>query len=172
MTPQEALEMISTYTAEVKAGKAPESKLVAACNTIALEAPKWAQQSLSRDKKLFEAIQALDKKLKVALNPLDPTLAPEDQAPRHDAPEPTEAAPVDTGPRVGMDGKPMTPEEAAREAAMDAAIAASGPDDNAAPQPQARANRWADPKATPPPRAAAAPPPPQANGQAPAAPKA
>ena len=48
MKPQEALKLLENIKKD-----APE-KLVAACNTIAMEAPVWADQSLQRDKKLWD----------------------------------------------------------------------------------------------------------------------
>jgi hypothetical protein len=155
LSPADALAMLNNLEKAVKEGKEPVDKLVQACNLIARTAPKWALQSLARDEKLFDKIDKIEKVMfpsglpsetpkEVTLDPLGNPIVQ----------EPVDNTPVvnDAGERIGMDGKPMTPEEAAREAMMDAAIASGEAEKNAAPSspagPQPGRKAWPAPNQT------------------------
>ena len=60
MTPEQALVLLENLKRE-----APD-KLVAASNTIALEAARWAQQAIVRDRKIYAEVQKINKKAKVS----------------------------------------------------------------------------------------------------------
>jgi hypothetical protein len=149
LSPTDALSMLDNLEKAVKEGKEPVDKLVQACNLVARAAPVWAVQSLKRDKKLFDKIDKIEKVMfpsglpseapkEVTLDPLGNPIVQ----------EPTDNTPVvnDAGERIGMDGKPLSPEEAAREAMMDAAIAGGEAEKNAAPTspagPQPGRKQW------------------------------
>jgi len=53
MTPEEALVMIETFMRE-----SPE-RLVQTSNTLALEAARWAQQAIVRDRKIYAEVQKI-----------------------------------------------------------------------------------------------------------------
>lgn len=79
MTPEQALVLLENLKRE-----APE-KLVAASNTIALEAARWAQEAIVRDRKIYAEVKEIKRILMAA--------APEAEAP---AEAPAAAAPAAT----------------------------------------------------------------------------
>jgi len=122
MTPEQALALIENLKRE-----APE-KLVAASNTIALEAARWAAQAIVRDKKIYAEVQEI-KKLLMQLGGVTPADVPVEQA-----------APSMNGAHAAVpDVDPSTLKGEELEAYMDAILKGTPPNPNA-PTPQATAS--------------------------------
>ena len=121
MTPEQALTLLANIKKE-----APD-KLVAACNSIAMDAALWAQQALARDNKLRAMIEKVDgdlKKLVKAIAIINGVGAPVVEAA-------AAASDTDGGQRMNTDGTPMSAEDAAREDLMDAATSGMPPNPDA-----------------------------------------
>ncbi|MCX6376900.1 MAG: hypothetical protein NTU88_12865, partial [Armatimonadetes bacterium] len=123
-----ALALIENLTRE-----APD-KLVQASNTLALEAARWAQQAIVRDRKIYAEVQEI-KKILMALAKMTPGTAPAE------TPEAEETVAASTngahtnGAHVGVD--PETLKGEALEAYMDAVLKNEPPNASApsAPKP-------------------------------------
>jgi predicted component of type VI protein secretion system len=131
MTPEQALVLLENLKRE-----APE-KLVAAGNTFALEAARWAQQAIIRDRKIYAEVQEI-KKILMALAKMTPDTAAE--APEAvEAEEPAVAAHTNgahtNGAHAGVDPETLKGEEL--EAYMDAVLKNEPPNASApsAPKP-------------------------------------
>jgi len=115
MTPEQALVLIENLKRE-----APE-KLIAAGNTIALHAARWAQQAIIRDRKIYAEVQAIKSLLLQAAG-----VAGGEPSETADA----AAAPAANG--VHMNGAdPSTLKGAELEAYMDAMLKNEAPNPNA-----------------------------------------
>jgi len=129
MTPEQALVLLENLKRE-----APD-KLVAASNTIALEAARWAQQAIVRDRKIYAEVQEIKKILLALAKMGQPGAAPAE------APEAEEIVAVSTngahtnGAHAGVDPNSLKGEEL--EAYMDAVLKNEPPNASApsAPKP-------------------------------------
>jgi len=127
MTPEQALALIENLKRE-----APD-KLVQASNTLALEAARWAQQAIVRDRKIYAEVQKINKILMVLAKMGQPDAAPAAEAAE---PEAEEAVAVHTnGVHAGVDPETLKGEELERY--MDAVLANEPPNASApsAPRP-------------------------------------
>lgn len=134
MSPEQAIQMLENVK------RSAPDRLVAACNTVALETPEWARQALSRDKKLMSVIRDLNNRFEklvqvvaVASGLTQPKNGVETKAPPAQgktAPPVPEAAPAPApqngnggapSRRMNMDGSEMSSQDAALEDMMDAA---------------------------------------------------
>ena len=120
MTPEEALALI-----EATERNAPD-RIPAACNMVARESIRWAQQSLSRDKKIYAEVAEVKKVLMKTLAALRGVASTDSE---QQQPEASNGAPPSR--RMNADGSEMTPEEAALEDQMDAATAGMPPNASA-----------------------------------------
>jgi len=131
MTPEQALVLLENLKRE-----APE-KLVAAGNTIALEAARWAQQAIVRDKKIYAEVQEIKKILMALAKMGQPGAAPVAEAAEPEAEVAVApAAPSTNGAHVnGVDPHTLKGDEL--EAYMDAVLNGEPPNASApsAPKP-------------------------------------
>jgi len=131
MTPEQALVLLENLKRE-----APD-KLVAASNTIALEAARWAQQAIVRDRKIYAEVQEI-KKILLALAKMGAPGAAVETA-ETEAAEETVAAHTNgahtNGAHAGVDPETLKGEEL--EAYMDAVLKNEPPNASApsAPKP-------------------------------------
>lgn len=141
MTPQQAIQILASVDA------AEPAKRQATINTIVRSCPQWVLQvasSVAKKQKALEAkidhmsaiVMSLAKLMNVDLSSIQPMVSVETEAPE---PVAQQASPVSSarstrGPegRVSANGEPMTPEQAAAEDAMDAALA-NGVDNSEGP---------------------------------------